>query len=49
LKLRRPADDILSGEARELLAPIYAWFTERLATRDLTEAEARAGGTEITI
>jgi len=27
-------------EARELLAPIYAWFTEGFATRDLQEAKA---------
>jgi predicted ATPase len=27
-------------EARELLAPIYGWFTEGFATRDLKEAKA---------
>ena len=27
-------------EARELLAPIYAWFTEGLDTADLREAKA---------
>jgi predicted ATPase len=27
-------------EARELLAPIYAWFTEGFDTRDLREAKA---------
>jgi predicted ATPase len=27
-------------EARDLLAPVYAWFTEGLDTRDLTEAKA---------
>ena len=26
-------------EARELLAPIYGWFTEGFDTRDLKEAE----------
>jgi predicted ATPase len=26
-------------EAREVLLPIYAWFTEGLATRDLVEAK----------
>ena len=28
------------GEARELLAPIYAWFTEGFATNDLKDAKA---------
>jgi predicted ATPase len=28
------------GEARELLAPVYGWFTEGFDTRDLKEAEA---------
>jgi predicted ATPase len=27
-------------EARDLLAPIYGWFTEGLDTRDLKEARA---------
>ena len=27
-------------EARELLAPIYSWFTEGFDTRDLKEAKA---------
>jgi predicted ATPase len=27
-------------EARELLAPVYGWFTERFDTRDLKEAKA---------
>jgi predicted ATPase len=27
-------------EARELLAPIYAWFTEGFGTKDLKEAKA---------
>jgi predicted ATPase len=26
--------------ARELLAPVYGWFTEGLDTRDLKEAKA---------
>jgi predicted ATPase len=28
------------GEARELLAPVYNWFTEGFDTRDLKEAKA---------
>ena len=28
------------GEARELLAPIYGWFTEGFDTLDLKEAKA---------
>ena len=28
-------------EARELLAPVYGWFTEGFDTRDLKEATAR--------
>jgi predicted ATPase len=28
------------GEARELLAPVYAWFTEGFDTADLKEAKA---------
>jgi hypothetical protein len=27
-------------EARELLAPIYAWFTEGFETKDLKDAKA---------
>ena len=27
-------------QARELLAPVYGWFTERFDTRDLKEANA---------
>ena len=27
-------------QARDLLAPVYGWFTERFETRDLTEAKA---------
>jgi predicted ATPase len=27
-------------EARELLAPVYGWFTERFDTRDLKEAKS---------
>jgi class 3 adenylate cyclase/predicted ATPase len=30
-------------QARELLAPVYAWFTEGLDTRDLKEAKALLG------
>ena len=28
------------GEAHELLAPVYAWFTEGFGTKDLKEAKA---------
>ena len=28
------------AEARELLAPVYGWFTEGFDTRDLKEAKA---------
>jgi predicted ATPase len=28
------------GEARELLAPVYGWFTEGFATKDLRDAKA---------
>jgi len=28
------------AEARELLAPVYGWFTEGFETRDLKEARA---------
>ena len=31
------------GEARNLLAPIYGWFTEGFDTRDLKEAKALLG------
>jgi predicted ATPase len=31
------------AEARELLAPIYAWFTEGFDTADLREAKALLG------
>ena len=30
-------------QARELLAPVYGWFTEGFDTRDLKEAKALAG------
>ena len=28
------------GEAYDLLAPVYAWFTEGFATKDLKDAKA---------
>ena len=31
---------ISRDEARELLAPVYGWFTEGFDTRDLKEAKA---------
>jgi predicted ATPase len=37
-RLRR--DQGKRDEARELLAPVYGWFTEGFDTRDLTEAKA---------
>jgi predicted ATPase len=30
-------------EARDLLAPVYGWFTEEFDTRDLKEAKAMLG------
>jgi len=30
-------------QARELLAPVYGWFTEGFDTRDLTEAKTLLG------
>jgi predicted ATPase len=33
-------DQVKREEARELLAPVYGWFTEGLDTRDLKEAKA---------
>jgi predicted ATPase len=32
--------EINRDEARELLAPVYGWFTEGFETRDLREAKA---------
>jgi predicted ATPase len=29
-----------TGEAHELLAPVYGWFTEGFARKDLREAKA---------
>jgi predicted ATPase len=34
-------------EARDLLAPIYGWFTERFDTADLKEAKAAARRTDV--
>jgi len=31
------------AEARDLLAPVYGWFTEGFETRDLKEAKALLG------
>jgi len=33
-------DQAKRNDARELLAPIYGWFTEDFDTRDLKEAKA---------
>jgi predicted ATPase len=38
LRGRRNASEL--AEARELLAPVYGWFTEGSDTRDLKEAKA---------
>jgi predicted ATPase len=35
--LARPEE---AQQARELLAPVYGWFTEGFDTRDLKEAKA---------
>jgi predicted ATPase len=37
---RLPRDQGRVGEACDLLAPVYAWFTEGFATRDLKDAKA---------
>ena len=37
---RRRGDQGKVSEARELLAPVYGWFTEGFDTRDLKEAKA---------
>jgi predicted ATPase len=33
-------DQILRSEVRDLLAPVYGWFTEGFDTADLKEAKA---------
>jgi predicted ATPase len=33
-------DQAKQGEARDLLAPVYGWFTEGFDTLDLKEAKA---------
>ena len=38
--LRASADRIMVEEARELLAPVYGWFTESFDTLDLKQAKA---------
>ena len=38
------ADQGRRDEARELLAPIYGWFTEGFGTPDLREAKALLDG-----
>jgi hypothetical protein len=40
MSLARLADQSKVREARELLAPVYGWFTEGFDTRDLKEAKA---------
>jgi predicted ATPase len=37
---RRRGDQSRCAEARDLLAPIYGWFTEGFETQDLKEAKA---------
>jgi hypothetical protein len=38
-ELRSPSGAPSAQQARELLAPVYAWFTEGLDTRDLKDAK----------
>jgi predicted ATPase len=40
LRLASPLNDRLRAEARDLLAPVYRWFTEGFDTADLKEAKA---------
>ena len=41
MRLRPGTEGALSArQARELLAPVYGWFTEGFDTRDLKEAKA---------
>jgi predicted ATPase len=41
VRLRPGTEGTLSArQARELLAPVYGWFTEGFDTRDLKEAKA---------
>jgi hypothetical protein len=40
---RRPGDWRRRAEARDLLAPVYGWFTEGSDTPDLKEAKALPG------
>ena len=43
-RLREPRTPLVDqgrvGEARELLAPVYGWFTEEFDTRDLKDAKS---------
>jgi predicted ATPase len=39
-RLWRSGSGPAGDEARELLAPVYGWFTEGFDTRDLKEAKA---------
>ena len=34
------ARHVLAGEHRDLLAPLYGWFTEGFDTKDLKDAKA---------
>ena len=43
---RRWRGGLVSGAARALLAPLYAWFTEGFDTRDLKDAKALLGELE---
>jgi predicted ATPase len=41
MSLARPCrDQVRPRQARELLAPVYGWFTEGFDTLDLKEAKA---------
>jgi hypothetical protein len=36
-------------QARDLLAPVYGWFTEGFDTRDPKEAKGAAGGVDLSL
>jgi predicted ATPase len=40
MSLARLRDQCRRAEARDLLAPVYGWFTEGFGTPDLKEAKA---------
>jgi len=40
MRLNEARTPLAVQQARELLAPVYGWFTEGFETRDLKEAKA---------